>query len=45
MFSDARLGRAIDADQCAPLVEEITNSVFRNPGALVSLARLKTKDN
>jgi HD-GYP domain-containing protein (c-di-GMP phosphodiesterase class II) len=28
-----------------PLVEEVANSVQRNPGAIVSLARLKTKDD
>lgn len=44
MFNEARLGKAIDAEQCLPLVEEISESVFRNPGALVSLARLKTRD-
>jgi putative nucleotidyltransferase with HDIG domain len=45
MFAEARLGRAIDAEQSLPLVEAITDSVFRNPGALVSLARLKTHDD
>jgi HD-GYP domain-containing protein (c-di-GMP phosphodiesterase class II) len=45
MFSDVRLGRAIDAEQCLPLVQQISDSVFRNPGALVSLARLKTHDD
>ncbi|MBQ0958249.1 HD-GYP domain-containing protein [Ideonella sp. 4Y11] len=45
MFAEARLGKAIDAEQCLPLVEEISSSVFRNPGALVSLARLKTQDD
>lgn len=44
MFNEARMGRAIEAEQCLPLVEEISSSVFRNPGALVSLARLKTRD-
>ena len=44
MFREARLGRAVDAEQCLPLVEEISTSVMRNPGALVSLARLKTQD-
>lgn len=44
MFNEARLGRAVDAEQCLPLVEEISESVFRNPGALVSLARLKSRD-
>jgi HD-GYP domain-containing protein (c-di-GMP phosphodiesterase class II) len=45
MFGEARLGRAIDAERCLPLVGEISGSVFRNPGALVSLARLKTRDD
>lgn len=41
MLHEARLGHAVDTAQCMPLVEEISESVFRNPGALVSLARLK----
>ncbi len=45
MFHEARMGRTVDPDSCMPLVTEITNSVLRNPGALVSLARLKTKDD
>jgi HD-GYP domain-containing protein (c-di-GMP phosphodiesterase class II) len=45
MFNDVRLGRAVDAERCLPLVEQISDSVFRNPGALVSLARLKTHDD
>ncbi len=45
MFSEARMGRTVDAEQCLPLVEEISGSVQRNPGALVSLARLKSKDD
>lgn len=45
MFGEARLGRAVDAEQCLPLVADITDSVFRNPGALVSLARLKSQDD
>jgi HD-GYP domain-containing protein (c-di-GMP phosphodiesterase class II) len=45
MFNDVRLGRALDTEQCLPLVEQISDSVFRNPGALVSLARLKTTDD
>ena len=44
MFSDARMGKAIEAEQCQELVEEIANSVSRNPGALISLARLKNRD-
>ncbi len=45
MFTEARLGRALEAERCMPLVDDITQSVFRNPGALVSLARLKTQDD
>ena len=45
MFQEARMGKAIEADAAAPLVEEISNSVLRNPGALISLARLKTADD
>lgn len=45
MFQEARMGKAIDAEAALPLVEEISNSVLRNPGALISLARLKTVDD
>jgi HD-GYP domain-containing protein (c-di-GMP phosphodiesterase class II) len=45
MFQEARMGKAVEAEAAAPLVEEISNSVMRNPGALISLARLKTADD
>lgn len=45
LFNEARLGNAVDAEQCLPLVDEIASSVWRNPGAMVSLARLKTHDD
>jgi len=45
MFNEARMGRALDAESCLPLVEQISSSVYRNPGALVSLARLKSADD
>lgn len=45
LFNEARMGKALDASGCAELVNEIANSVYRNPGAVVSLARLKTKDD
>jgi putative nucleotidyltransferase with HDIG domain len=44
MFQEARLGKAIDAERAAALVEEIGASVTRNPDALISLARLKNSD-
>ncbi|MFL6626234.1 MAG: HD-GYP domain-containing protein, partial [Vitreoscilla sp.] len=45
VFADVRLGRAVDAEACLPLVQEISDSVIRNPGAIVSLLRLKTQDD
>ena len=45
MFSEARMGHTVNAQNCLPLVEEIAGSVQRNPGALISLARLKSRDD
>ena len=45
MFQEARMGRTVEAEACLPLVADITSSVWRNPGALISLARLKTHDD
>ncbi|HUL92927.1 MAG TPA: HD-GYP domain-containing protein [Burkholderiales bacterium] len=45
MFQEARMGKALDARHALPLVEEISESVMRNPGALISLARLKKRDD
>ena len=45
MFQEARMGRTVEAEACVPLVADITASVWRNPGAVISLARLKTHDD
>lgn len=45
MFQEARMGKAVDASGAGRLVTEINDSVTRNPGALISLARLKTADD
>jgi len=45
MFEEARMGKAVDTGGALQLVEEITDSVSRNPSALISLARLKTADD
>lgn len=45
LFLDVRMGKAVDAEHCLPLVHDIADSVGRNPGAIVSLARLKTSDD
>jgi putative nucleotidyltransferase with HDIG domain len=39
------MGKAVDAGSAREMVEEISDSVTRNPGALISLARLKTADD
>ena len=44
MFGEARLGRAIDAERARALVQDIADSLDRNPWAMISVARLKTAD-
>ncbi|MBS3935568.1 MAG: HD-GYP domain-containing protein [Sulfuritalea sp.] len=45
MFQEARMGKAVDHAAATALVEEISSSVMRNPGALISLARLRSVDD
>ena len=45
MFGEVRMGQAVNTEAANELVEEISTSVLRNPGALISLARLKTVDD
>ena len=45
MFREARMGKAVNSENARGLVEDISDSVTRNPGALISLARLKTADD
>lgn len=45
MFRDARMGKAIQVEEARALVDDISNSVMRQPHALISLARLKTADD
>lgn len=45
MFEEARMGNTVDVGGAKLLVQEISDSVSRNPGALISLARLKTVDD
>ena len=45
MFQEARMGKAISAKNAGAQVKVITESVMRNPEALISIARLKTRDN
>jgi HD-GYP domain-containing protein (c-di-GMP phosphodiesterase class II) len=45
MFQEVRMGRAVSPEFAGTLVEEISSSVERNPGAIISLARLKSADD
>lgn len=42
---DARLGKAVELDRVEPVVQDITESILRNPGALTSLLRIRNKDD
>ena len=45
VLEDVRLGRQIEVEKLHPIVERITDSIFRNRDALISLSRIKHKDN
>ncbi len=45
IFANARLGRAIDRQQTQELLEEMSQSLQRNPWALLSIVRLKRADD
>jgi HD-GYP domain-containing protein (c-di-GMP phosphodiesterase class II) len=45
VMQDARLGKAVEMDQVTPVVQNITESILRNPGALLGLLRIKSKDD
>jgi putative nucleotidyltransferase with HDIG domain len=45
MFEEARMGNAVDVGGARQLVQDISDSIARNPGAIISLARLKTADD
>lgn len=44
LFTEARMGNAVNTSECAPLVNEIVDSIDHNADALISLCRLKTAD-
>jgi putative nucleotidyltransferase with HDIG domain len=44
LYTEARMGQSIDTSQCAPLVNEVVDSIQRNSDAFVSLSRLKLAD-
>lgn len=45
MFEEVRMGKAVDVNSVREVVEDISDSIARNPTAIVSLARLKTADD
>ena len=45
IFSDVRMGNALQLDSAVSLVDVINQSIARNPSALISLSRLKNADN
>lgn len=44
MFNEVRMGNALEIQGAEALVEEINQSIVRNPNALLSLTRLKNAD-
>lgn len=44
MFGEARLGRAVHLEEVTPLVDEIAASVARDAEAMLTVTRLKNKD-
>ncbi|MDD5329244.1 MAG: HD-GYP domain-containing protein [Sulfuricella sp.] len=45
ILQDSRIGKQIELEQVEPVVEQLTDSIFRNKDALLSLARIKQKDD
>ncbi|GAB2894783.1 cyclic di-GMP phosphodiesterase [Uliginosibacterium flavum] len=45
VMADARLGRAVEAEQIDHVVENITESILRNSGAILGLLTIKNKDD
>ena len=45
VMQDARLGKAVEIGQVAPVVQNVTESILRNSGALLGLLQIKNKDD
>lgn len=45
VMRDARLGHQVQIELMEPVVEKITTSILRNSGAMLSLTRIKNKDD
>lgn len=44
MMQDVRMGKQIQVDKCLPVVDNIFDSMFSAPSALLPLAQMKTRD-
>ena len=44
IMSDVRLGKQVHVEQIEPMVDKMATSILRNSGALISLNRIKNKD-
>jgi len=45
VMQDARLGKVVHLDEVGPVVQNITESILRNAGALLGLLQIKNKDD
>lgn len=45
IMNDARMGRQIEVERIEPVVGQMANSILRNKDALLSLCRIKNKDD
>ena len=45
ILQEARMGKSINTADVAPLVEEISASIERNASAMLTISRMKTKDD
>jgi putative nucleotidyltransferase with HDIG domain len=45
VMADVRMGRMVELERMQPVVENIVQSVLRNPGALSCLGRMRQKDH
>ncbi|HNX94333.1 MAG TPA: HD-GYP domain-containing protein [Holophaga sp.] len=44
LLMDIRMGKQLEVEHVEPIVEQITDSILRNQGTLVSLCRIKQRD-
>lgn len=45
LFEDARMGRALRMENLPSVIEEVDNAIALNPAAMLSVVRLKNKDD